>query len=68
MKKEEYMWDYRNPYEWMERTMQAKFPPMMITCALTGGRTGKASTTEPSRDGENRPTRVYEAIRPGRSP
>ena len=38
---EQYMWDYRDPYAWMERT--AKFPPLMITCAVDGGIHGKES-------------------------
>ena len=38
---QDYIWDYRDPYEWMERT--AKFPPMIITCAVDGGIQGKES-------------------------
>jgi 3-keto-5-aminohexanoate cleavage enzyme len=36
-----YMWDYSDPYLWMERT--SKFPPMVITCAVNGGIQGKES-------------------------
>jgi 3-keto-5-aminohexanoate cleavage enzyme len=35
------MWDYADPYQWMERT--SKFPPMVITCAVNGGIQGKES-------------------------
>ena len=37
MKAEEYIWDYRNPYLWMDRVIRSAFPPMIITCAITGG-------------------------------
>ena len=36
-----HIWDHNDPYEWMERT--AKFPPMIITCAVDGGIQGKES-------------------------
>jgi 3-keto-5-aminohexanoate cleavage enzyme len=35
------MWDYRDPHAWMART--ARFPPMIITCAVDGGIQGKES-------------------------
>jgi 3-keto-5-aminohexanoate cleavage enzyme len=35
------IWDYSDPYQWMEHT--AKFPPMIITCAVDGGIQGKES-------------------------
>lgn len=38
---EDHIWEYRDPYEWMART--AKFPPMIITCAVDGGIQGKES-------------------------
>jgi 3-keto-5-aminohexanoate cleavage enzyme len=38
---QDYMWDYCDPYQWMERT--SKFPPLVITCAVNGGIQGKES-------------------------
>jgi 3-keto-5-aminohexanoate cleavage enzyme len=35
------MWDFGDPYQWMERT--SKFPPVILTCALNGGIQGKES-------------------------
>ena len=37
----EAVWDYCNPYEWMERTARSKMPPLMIQAAITGGIHGK---------------------------
>ena len=35
----DFMWDFSNSYEWMERT--SKFPPLVITIAVNGGIQGK---------------------------
>jgi 3-keto-5-aminohexanoate cleavage enzyme len=35
------VWDFRDPYEWMERTAKSEMPPLMISCALTGAIQGK---------------------------
>jgi 3-keto-5-aminohexanoate cleavage enzyme len=37
----DHIWEFRDPYEWMAR--YAKFPPMIITCAVSGGVQGKES-------------------------
>jgi len=36
----DYIWDYRNPYKWMEKTRRG-MPPLIISCAITGGVHGK---------------------------
>jgi 3-keto-5-aminohexanoate cleavage enzyme len=38
---QDHMWDYDDPYQWMERT--TKFPPLIITAAVNGGIQGKES-------------------------
>jgi 3-keto-5-aminohexanoate cleavage enzyme len=38
---QDYMWDFKDPQAWMART--AKFPPMIVTCAVDGGLQGKES-------------------------
>lgn len=65
MKQEEYMWDYRNPYEWMTRTMTGKLPPMMITCAITGGVQGKEMNENIPESAEEQADQVYEAYKAG---
>ena len=39
----EYMWDYKDPYKWMEKIRMglSGLPPLMVTCAITGGVQGK---------------------------
>lgn len=37
----EAIWDYKNPYIWMEKARKSEFPPLMISAALTGGIHGK---------------------------
>jgi 3-keto-5-aminohexanoate cleavage enzyme len=37
----DHIWEFRDPYEWMAR--YAKFSPMIITCAVSGGVQGKES-------------------------
>jgi 3-keto-5-aminohexanoate cleavage enzyme len=38
---QDHLWDYDDPYEWMERT--SKFPPLIVTVAVNGGIQGKES-------------------------
>jgi len=65
MKKEEYIWDYRNPYEWMQRVMRSSFPPMIITCAITGGVQGKEWNENLPETPEEQADQVYEAYKAG---
>jgi len=65
MKPEDYMWDYRNSYEWMQRVRAASFPPMMITCAVTGGVQGKESNENLPETAEEQADAVYEIYKAG---
>lgn len=65
MKLEDYMWDYRNPYEWMTRTIAGKFPPMIITCAVTGGVQGREYNENLPETAEEQADQVYEAYKAG---
>ncbi|MBW1711542.1 MAG: 3-keto-5-aminohexanoate cleavage protein [Deltaproteobacteria bacterium] len=38
---QDYIWDYRNPYEWMERIQRSSLPPLIVCCAISGGIQGK---------------------------
>lgn len=35
------LWDYHNPYTWLERVRKSSFPPLAICVAITGGVQGK---------------------------
>ena len=65
MKKEDYMWDYRDPYVWMDKVRQQNFPPMMITCAITGGVQGKELNENLPESFEEQADAVYEAYKAG---
>jgi 3-keto-5-aminohexanoate cleavage enzyme len=49
----------------MQRTMQAKFPPMIITCAVTGGVQGKEINENLPESAEEQADAVYEAYKAG---
>ncbi|MGZ6231340.1 MAG: hypothetical protein ACXWMO_11310 [Syntrophales bacterium] len=63
MKTDDYMWDYRNPYDCMDRTMRGKFPPMIITCAVTDGIQGNKYNENIPETAEEQADQVYEARR-----
>jgi len=65
MKPEDYMWDYRDPYQWMDRVRRNAFPPMMITCAITGGVQGKEANEFLPESAEEQADAVYEAYKAG---
>ena len=65
MKKEDYMWDYRDHYAWMDKVRQHSFPPMMITCAITGGVQGKELNENLPETFEEQADAVYEAYKAG---
>ncbi len=35
------IWDFKDPYAWMERTARSTMPPLIICCAISGGVQGK---------------------------
>lgn len=35
------VWDFKDPYAWMERTARATMPPLIICCAISGGIQGR---------------------------
>jgi len=65
MNQEQYCWDYRDPYEWMKRVGQAAFPPMIITCAITGGLHGKEANENLPETVEEQADAVYEVYKAG---
>lgn len=65
MEQSDFIWDYRDPYEWMKRVSRGTFPPMIITCAITGGLHGKESNENLPETAEEQADAVYEAYRAG---
>ena len=62
----DYTWDYRNVYEWMQRTRKG-FPPLIISAAITGGVEGKeAHDNHPERP-EEQAQQTFDAYEAGAS-
>ncbi len=66
MKTEDYIWDYRNTYEWMQRVRKG-LPPLIISCAITGGVQGKEANENLPETPEEQAEHTYEAYRAGAS-
>jgi 3-keto-5-aminohexanoate cleavage enzyme len=67
MQRSDYIWDYRNPYEWMARVKKSSFPPMIIQVAITGGFHGKEGNPNLPETPEEQADAVYEAYKAGAS-
>lgn len=65
MKQEEYVWDYTNSYEYMQRAAKGTFPPLIITCAITGGVQGKEANANLPEEPEEQADQTYEAYKAG---
>ncbi|MDD2672637.1 MAG: 3-keto-5-aminohexanoate cleavage protein, partial [Syntrophales bacterium] len=65
MSQDRYFWDYRDPYEWMKKVSQATFPPLIITCAITGGLHGKEANENLPETAEEQADAVYEIYKAG---
>jgi 3-keto-5-aminohexanoate cleavage enzyme len=62
-----YIWDYRDPYEWMNRVKTSSMPPMMVCCAITGGVHGKEVNPNLPETPEEQVKQVHDAYRAGAS-
>jgi 3-keto-5-aminohexanoate cleavage enzyme len=62
---ENYIWEYRNPYEWMKRVRTSSLPPLIVCCALTGGSQGKESNDNLPETPEEQAEQAYEAYKAG---
>ncbi len=65
MKVEEYVWDYTNSYEYVQRAAKGTFPPLIITCAITGGIQGKEANINLPEEPEEQADQTYEAYKAG---
>jgi 3-keto-5-aminohexanoate cleavage enzyme len=62
----DYIWDYRNPYKWMEKTRKG-LPPLIISCAITGGVHGKEFNENLPETPEEQAEQTYVAYKAGAS-
>lgn len=61
------IWDYHNPYEWLDRVATSALPPLIICCAISGGMQGKESNPNLPETPEEQAQQTYEAYRAGAS-
>lgn len=59
------VWDYRNPYEYLSRAGKTDFPPLMITCAITGEFYGKEYNENFPETIDEQVEAVYQAYQEG---
>ena len=62
-----YIWNYSDPYEYIERIEKEKMPPLIITVAITGGGAGKERNPNLPETFEEQATSTYEAYNAGTS-
>jgi len=62
----DYTWDYRNVYEWMQRTRKS-FPPLIISAAITGGVEGKEAHENLPERPEEQAQQTFDAYEAGAS-
>ena len=67
MKREEFVWDYTDSYEYMQRAAKNTFPPLIITAAITGGVQGKEANAKLPEEPEEQADQTYEAYKAGAS-
>lgn len=65
MTKDQYFWDHRDPYAWMDRVKRSAFPPMMVQVAITGGFHGKEANPALPETPEEQADAIYEAYKAG---
>jgi len=66
MNAEDYMWDYRDPYQWMAKVRQG-LPPLIISVAITGGVQGKEMNENLPETPEEQAEQTKEAYEAGAS-
>ena len=66
MQAEDYLWDYRNPYEWMQRVRASSPPPLIICCAISGGVQGKEANPNLPETPEEQADQTFWGLRGGR--
>jgi 3-keto-5-aminohexanoate cleavage enzyme len=59
------VWNYSDPYEYIERVQRNAMPPLIITVAITGGGTGKELNPNTPETPEEQAQAVYEAYKAG---
>lgn len=67
MKRDDYLWDYHNPYQWLNRVRTSSLPPLIICCAVSGGVQGKEANINLPETAEEIADSTYGAYKAGAS-
>ena len=62
----DYLWDFKNSYEWMQRVRKG-LPPLIISVAITGGVQGKEMNPNLPETRDEQVEQAYEAYKVGAS-
>jgi 3-keto-5-aminohexanoate cleavage enzyme len=62
----DYLWDFKNSYEWMQRVRKG-LPPLIISVAITGGVQGKEMNPNLPETRDEQVEQAYEAYKMGAS-
>jgi len=65
MKPNNAIWDYHNPYRWLERIKSSSLPPLIICCAVSGGVQGKEANPDLPETAEEIADSTYLAYKAG---
>jgi 3-keto-5-aminohexanoate cleavage enzyme len=65
MKPNNAIWDYHNPYRWLERVKSSSLPPLIICCAVSGGVQGKEANPDLPETAEEIADSTYAAYQAG---
>jgi 3-keto-5-aminohexanoate cleavage enzyme len=65
MKPNNAIWDYHNPYRWLERVKSSSLPPLIICCAVSGGVQGKEANPDLPETAEEIADSTYLAYKAG---
>ncbi len=66
MNETDYIWQYANPYAWMEKVRKG-MPPLIVSCAITGGVHGKEYNENLPETPEEQAEQTLEAYKAGAS-
>jgi uncharacterized protein (DUF849 family) len=67
MQTSDYIWKYGDAYEWMTRTRKSALPPLIVSCAITGGIQGKEMNPNLPETPEEQVEQAYDAYNAGAS-
>jgi len=66
MEEKDYIWDYLNPYDYMEK-LRKGMPPVIISVAITGGIHGKEANPNLPESFDEQVLQVYDCYKAGAS-